>query len=96
MVVELYASMDLSLTAINISKKRKTDGVLGVCEAFVYQPGLQNAHHNIEHVWLQHEAPDQLAPVHADIDNALKHKREAVGGMLVEQVWIEGGARGQG
>ena len=66
------------------------------CEALVREPGLEDAADDVECAGLNDAAADGLATADADVDDALECEGEAVGGVLVEGLGVEGrgGARG--
>ena len=61
------------------------------CEPLVGEPGFQYAADDVEGACLDDAAPDGLAAADADVDEALKGEGEAVCGLFVEGVGVEGG-----
>jgi len=52
--------------------------------ALAREPGLKDTADDIECARLDDPAPDKLAAVDTDVDNALECEREMQGGILVE------------
>ena len=60
-------------------------------ETLVGEPGFEYATDDVEGACLDNAAPDGLAATDANVDEALKGQGEAVCGLFVERVWVEGG-----
>ena len=55
----------------------------GVRLAFAGQPRLKNAAYYLKRPSLNYTTADRLAAAHADVNDALKSEREAIGGVFI-------------